>query len=141
MNPFSLGTISDVARLVGRDDDLASLEALLAGGGSAYVTGHKRVGKTSITRVLLNQTRQSRGWATGVLPLGRAFGPDQSAADLVYALMDEVAGAMADAYQWPRRLLGTVEPTLNANFHRASNRWLRTVSRRPSDGGPRRNSY
>lgn len=128
INPFNLGTISDPSRLVGRDDDLASLEALLAGGGSAYVTGHKRVGKTSLTRVLLRHTALDRGWAGGLLSLGRALGPEQSAADLVYALMDEILSAIRHSYHQAAVGLADIEPDADGNFARTANRWLRKVA-------------
>ncbi|ERG64568.1 hypothetical protein L332_08925 [Agrococcus pavilionensis RW1] len=130
VNPFNLGTISEPERLVGRADDLKSLDALLAGNASAYITGHKRVGKTSLTRVLLREVSQSRGWAGSLLALGRALGPGQSAGDLVISLLDEIQDAVSQAY-------GIVldDPTLLAppdggNFARVANRWLRSASRK-----------
>ena len=129
VNPYTLGTISEPARLVGRQEDLASLEALLAGGGSASITGHKRVGKTSLTRVLLRRTAASRGWAGDVLPLGRALGPEQSAADLVYAMLDQILDTVIDAYPGCSEVLAVV-PDDHGNFARAANRWLRGLARR-----------
>ncbi|WP_426624939.1 phosphoribosyltransferase-like protein [Leifsonia sp. McL0607] len=134
VNPFSLGTISEPERLVGRAADLASLDALIAGKASAYITGHKRVGKTSLTRVLLRSIRETRGWAGSLLPLGRALGQDQSAGDLVYALLDEILDAAQAVYDSCLDELGEVHVDESGNFARAANRWLRAAARAlPSD--------
>ena len=124
VNPFSLSTISDPSRLVGRQDDLDTLDAMLAGGGSIYVTGQKRVGKTSLVRVLLETARRSRDWGTSYLPLGRALGPQREASELVYALMDSVYDAARSAYPQLASSITPIEPDPNGNFSRAANRWL-----------------
>ena len=129
VNPFSLGTISDPQRLVGRDEDLFSLDALIAGGASAYVTGHKRVGKTSLTRVLLKSLNERRGWAGSVLALGRAIVEAQSASDIVSALLDEILTASEDSYPTAVKNISAVEFDDSGNFARAANRWLKTLSR------------
>lgn len=129
VNPFSLGTISDPQRLVGRADDLASLEALIAGGASVYVTGHKRVGKTSLTRVLLRSLSEKRGWAGSLLSLGRALGADQSAGNIVYGLLDEILAAAKDAYGEYVNNLDEVKTDDAGNFARAANRWIKSVAR------------
>ncbi|WP_460444700.1 phosphoribosyltransferase-like protein [Angustibacter aerolatus] len=129
VNPFSLSSISDPDRLVGRADDLASLDGLLAGRASAAITGHKRVGKTSLTKVLLKQLQQQRGWAGGVLDLGRALGANQSADDLVYALLDEVLGAARDVYPHHVSDLPEIQTDRDGNFARAANRWIRRLAR------------
>ena len=129
VNPFNLGTISEPERLVGRAEDLASLEALLAGNASAYVTGHKRVGKTSLVRVLLNSARDTRGWAGSLLPLGRALGGDQTAGDLVYGLLDEILDAARGTYGRSMENITDVMVDDTGNFARAANKWLRGVAR------------
>jgi hypothetical protein len=134
VNPFNLGTISDPQRLVGRDQDLFSLDALIAGGASAYVTGQKRVGKTSLTRVLLKSLNDKRGWAGSVLALGRALGEAQSAGDLVSALLDEILTASEDSYPSAVRNVRAIEIDDSGNFARAANRWLKTISRALPDG-------
>ncbi|MWJ88601.1 hypothetical protein CMMCAS02_11885 [Clavibacter michiganensis subsp. michiganensis] len=135
INPFNLGTISEPERLVGRADDLAALDALLAGKASAYITGHKRVGKTSLTRVLLRSVAQERGWAGSLLPLGRALGETQSAGDLVYALLDEVLDAGRTTYPHAFLNIEEVEAAADGNFARAANKWLRSAARAlPKDG-------
>lgn len=133
-NPYSLGTISDPARLVGREADLASLDAMLAGGGSIYITGQKRVGKTSLVRVSLGAARGSRGWGTGYLPLGRALGPDREAAELIYALMEAVYDAVKISYPKTADAIEPIVDDTNPNFSRAANRWLtRLASMLPDD--------
>ncbi|WP_374313768.1 AAA family ATPase, partial [Microbacterium sp.] len=129
VNPFNLGTISDPQRLVGRDEDLFSLDALIAGGASAYVTGHKRVGKTSLTRVLLKSLQSKRGWAGGVLALGRAIVDGQSAGDIVSALLDEILSATEDAYPIAVKHIAAVEFDDSGNFARAANRWLKNLAK------------
>lgn len=129
VNPFSLGTISEPARLVGRADDLVSLDALIAGRASAYVTGHKRVGKTSLTKVLLRSISDTRGWAGSLLPLGRALGQEQSASDIVYALLDEILSAAGDAYGAAVKDLDEVTIDTSGNFARAANRWVKSMAR------------
>lgn len=129
VNPFNLGTISDPHRLVGRDEDLFSLDALIAGGASAYITGHKRVGKTSLTRVLLKSLNRRRGWAGSVLALGRAIVEAQSAGDIVSALLDEILSACEDAYSSSMRGIDAVEFEDSGNFARAANRWLKAIAR------------
>lgn len=134
VNPFNLGTISEPDRLVGRDDDLISLDGLIAGNASAYITGHKRVGKTSLTRVLLARLDESRGWAGSVLPLGRTLGADQSASDLVYGLLDEILDAARSRYARSLSTITEITVDDSGNFARAANRWLRTMARQlPSD--------
>jgi hypothetical protein len=134
VNPFSLGTISEPERLVGRLDDLSSLDALIAGGASAYITGHKRVGKTSLTRVLLRSLAEERGWAGSLLPLGRALGQEQEAGDLVYALLDEILDSARSAYPEAMKEVEDVGADDSGNFARAANRWLRVAARAlPSD--------
>lgn len=129
VNPFNLGTISDPQRLVGRDEDLFSLGALIAGGASAYVTGHKRVGKTSLARVLLKSLNSKHGWAGSVLALGRAIVESQSAGEIVSALLDEILTASEDSYPASVKNISAVEFNDSGNFARAANKWLKTMSR------------
>ncbi len=134
VNPFNLGTISEPERLVGRDADLASLDALIAGRGSAYVTGHKRVGKTSLTKVLIRSIINDRGWAGSLLPLGRALGAEQTAADLVYSLLDTIHHAARAAYGNAMADIPEVEGDASGNFARVANKWLRSAERALPDG-------
>jgi hypothetical protein len=52
VNPYSLRSISEAARLYGRDDILDRLKSGVMGMQSFYLTGQKRVGKSSVARVL-----------------------------------------------------------------------------------------
>ncbi len=70
-NPFNLTSLDDPERLVGRDQDLVALDSMVRSAQSAYITGQKRVGKTSLVRVLLHKC-EKRDWPTVHLPLGRA---------------------------------------------------------------------
>ena len=66
MNPYTLGSIRTGERLVGRDEDLKALEIGIRGGQSFCITGQKRVGKTSVARVLAKQFREDRGFRIGL---------------------------------------------------------------------------
>jgi hypothetical protein len=129
VNPFSLKGIDDPARLVGRDQDLNQYEALLAGGGSAYVTGQKRVGKTSLVRVLLKQVNERRRMGVSHLPLGRALATKESAADLVYSLLEAIHDAIKITYPGSSANLPDVDFSPDDNFARVANRWLRSAAR------------
>jgi hypothetical protein len=52
-SPYRIQSISDPARLKGRNQDLQRLRLGVQGGGSFIVTGQKRTGKTSLVRVFL----------------------------------------------------------------------------------------
>ena len=60
VNPYSLGSIRSQDRLVGRDDDLNALRVGIRGMQSFCITGQKRVGKTSIARVLRKEFQDSK---------------------------------------------------------------------------------
>lgn len=51
-NPYSLLPVEDLDRLKGRDEILASLCRGVESSGSFYITGQKRVGKSSISKAL-----------------------------------------------------------------------------------------
>lgn len=131
INPFKLGTISSPKRLVGRDEDLDVLERITSGGGSAAITGLKRVGKTSLAKTFLTRMKAD-GWATEYLPLGQVLTGDPSAVELVSALIETVYDAVItkdDDILIP-------EPPVSlesANFARASGRWIRQAGAVLSD--------
>src|SRR6266508_4572210 len=132
VNPFTLGSISDPARLVGREKDVRTIEDVVRAGGSLYVTGQKRVGKTSLIRVLL-QVLGDRGWPTYLLPLGRALGEPARPSDLVASLLDALRDAFSLSH--PNLTLPDYdEGALPDNFARVAGRWIGRVSRlRPPD--------
>jgi hypothetical protein len=61
LQPFAPYPVEDAAALVGRAQLLAQLELQFSSSplGNIYVTGQRRVGKTSLVRVLCQQLRQS----------------------------------------------------------------------------------
>ncbi len=127
VNPFSLGTISEPRRLVGRSADLAALERSVAAGGSAYVTGQKRVGKTSLVKVL-QRTLQTDGWVVAYLPLGQALSGSADAPDVLLALLE----AIYDECLHQRPDVTLPEPPVDEQrerYARAVGRWLRAVNR------------
>jgi hypothetical protein len=123
INPFKLGTISTPNRLVGRSDDLDALERITSGGGSAAITGLKRVGKTSLAKTFLTRMKTD-GWATEYLPLGQALTGQPSAVELVSALIESAYDAVVTM---DRRILIPEPPSSLSqnNFARASGRWIR----------------
>lgn len=58
--PYSLISIKSQNSLVGRDDDLDALRVGIRGGQSFCITGQKRVGKTSVARVLQREFKDSK---------------------------------------------------------------------------------
>lgn len=123
-NPFSLGQIHQETRLVGRAQDLEALTAALAGGGSRYITGQKRVGKTSLVQVLLGQLSERRGWACAPLPLGYALLQNATSAGLIRAVLEKIDAAVERAYpEAPVRRLGSSLET-ESRFASAATNWL-----------------
>lgn len=94
VNPYTLGSIRTGERLVGRDDDLKALEIGIRGIQSFCITGQKRVGKTSVARVLAEQFREERGFVSIYQTLGDC--ERSSWAGLMHslygAILEEVAG-------------------------------------------------
>lgn len=125
VNPFRLQVLDDPARLVGRQLALSQLIPLVRAGESIMVTGHKRVGKTSLVRVLLRQLREL-GHPTAFLPLGRALGGEARACDLVLGMLEELAEAIQRSHpDWE-----VVEPdaeAIEANFAHGANKWFRKL--------------
>jgi hypothetical protein len=125
VNPFRLGTISNPAYLVGRDDDLDALERISAAGGSAAVTGLKRVGKSSLAKSLLSRMKAD-GWATDYLPLGQVLTGDPSASELVTALIDTIFDAIVST---DSDILVPEPPKASSeSFTRTAGRWIRQTA-------------
>lgn len=131
VNPFKLGTISIPSRLVGRDDDLDALERITSGGGSAAITGLKRVGKTSLAKTFLTRMKAD-GWATEYLPLGQVLTGQPSAVELVSALIETIYDAVLTI---DNDIIIPDPPSslAPANFARASGRWIRQAGAVLSD--------
>ena len=126
-NPFKLQTIGDPRRLFGREADLDALERITAGGGSAVITGLKRVGKSSLARGFLDSMK-GNGWATEYLTLGQVLTANPSALQVVVALIE----AIDDAIHGLDHEILTPEPPAQLdeqNFTRSGGRWLRQVGK------------
>lgn len=125
VNPFRLGTISNPANLVGREDDLDALERITAAGGSAAVTGLKRVGKSSLAKSLLSRMKAG-GWATDYLPLGQVLTGEPSASELVAALIDTIYDAIVSI---DTDILVPEPPKASSeSFTRSAGRWIRQTA-------------
>jgi hypothetical protein len=96
-NPYTLSSISDPSRLIGRSAELASLEGVLRMSDSTYITGLKRVGKSSLVRTLLGTLRGQPGWAISELDLGTMLGSSASPASIALGIIDGIGEALADS--------------------------------------------
>lgn len=126
VNPFRLGTISNPSRLVGRDEDLDALERILAAGGSVALTGLKRVGKTSLAKVLLARMK-AVGWAGDYLPLGQVLSGKPTADELIAALIETIYDAVLEL---DLNLLIPEPPTKSSTstYTRTAGRWMRQTA-------------
>ncbi len=59
-NPFRLNSIEEPERLIGREEWIREFLDIARSGGSMYITGLKRVGKTSLARVALKLLARAR---------------------------------------------------------------------------------
>ena len=93
VNPYSLRSITSQGRLVGRDDDLQALRIGIAGTQSFCVTGQKRVGKTSVARVLLHEFQGKDDYISVYLTFGDlvAHSWPQLIHSLYEAISDEIS--------------------------------------------------
>ena len=90
VNPYSLRSITSQDRLVGRDDDLEALRIGIQGGQSFCITGQKRVGKTSVARVLFREFRDSDSHVAVYLTFGDlTIGAWQTLIHSLYEAIDE----------------------------------------------------
>ena len=92
VNPYTLGSIKTGERLVGRDEDLEALRIGIRGGQSFCITGQKRVGKTSVARVLAEEFGRDEGFVTVYQTLGDCV--TSSAAALMHSLYGAVLEEM-----------------------------------------------
>lgn len=130
-NPFQLISIEDPDCLIGRDDYLQTFLDVNRSAGSVYVTGLKRVGKTSLVKVGL-RLLQAEGWVTVYMSVGDALGPDGAASDLVYGVLEHLEDATASAY--PDLDLPHLEIGDAVNFARPASRWLTQLRRALPEG-------
>ena len=96
-DPYSAEPVAERDGLVGRDDALDGLirRASLKSVGSSYVTGQKRVGKTSVVRTLQSQLEVlDRGVATVFLETGEFI--QRTAAGTISELGRRICAAVAN---------------------------------------------
>lgn len=91
VNPYALEPVKKRNRLFGRDKELESLEARLSAGNSVFITGQKRVGKSSLVQVALDAL-QRKGVATTLLPFG--YLQSDSVNGLIGNLLSTIDGAL-----------------------------------------------
>ena len=70
INPYTMHSISDPERLKGRKSQVDRLLKGVLSGNSFYLTGQKRVGKTSVARVLDNRAMSLEHTLSVYIPLG-----------------------------------------------------------------------
>jgi hypothetical protein len=126
-NPYQLASIEDPERLIGRAEYIQRYLDIARSGGSMYVTGLKRVGKTSLVRVALTLL-QREGHLTVYLPRGRAFGADADAADLVLRMLEKLEDSAADAFP-DLEVLAVKDAGDPSNYTRLADRWLGRLRR------------
>lgn len=125
-NPYSLSSIGDPKRLVGRGSELASLEGILRMSDSTYVSGLKRVGKSSLVRTLVETLRNEPGWAASRLELGTMLGGSRTPAAIALGILDGIADALLDAGYEPPSVESLPNPE---DYARVAGRWFRALDR------------
>ena len=124
VNPYSLGSIRSQDRLVGRDDDLNALRVGIRGMQSFCITGQKRVGKTSVARVLLREFKDSKEHLAIYITFGDLVTTSWPA--LVYSLYEAIND---DLEEGARAELPPVEVFVG-NQSRHSRVFLRELERK-----------
>jgi len=129
-NPYTLSSIADPARLIGRSTELTSLEGILRMSDSTYITGLKRVGKSSLVRTLLATLRGQPGWAISTLELGTMLGGSATPASIALGIIDGIDEALQDA--------GVEPPPINladaaGDYARQAGKWIRSLERSTPD--------
>lgn len=123
VNPYRLEPVRRLERLFGRNDEVASLHARLASGESLFVTGKKRVGKSSLVAVTLDSLTDV-GRATQRVPFG--YLQAESVGQIIENLLITISDLLAEGY-------GEAVPDLpKFDERRAANtagRWLHHVAR------------
>lgn len=127
LNPYNLFPIRHREQLYGRSGELDELRSIIAGSGSIFVTGQKRVGKSSLVEVCLAGFREISTSARRV-PFGYLEAQDMgqlilNLAITVHELLQEVLGPKTPAL-----------PDLDANRAAgAVGRWLSSVTAMAGD--------
>ena len=130
VNPYSLRSITDPDRLVGREDALDALRLGIMGTQSFYLTGQKRVGKTSVARVLFREFQAREDFVAVYLTMGELT--TNSAPTLILSLCQAIAEELPTGPA--EELLGTLpsqeEFSVNPKHH--SRRFLKALDSRLS---------
>ena len=127
VNPYSLRSITSQERLVGRDEDLEALRIGIEGAQSFCITGQKRVGKTSVARVLLREFQDSDAHVAVYLTFGDLVASTWPA--LVYSLYEAISDEVEEVVQGGGVGLPSAEEFVGnqARFHRV---FLRDLERK-----------
>lgn len=126
-NPYSLGSITSQERLVGRDGDLEALRIGIEGTQSFCITGQKRVGKTSVARVLSREFQDSDTHVAVYLTFGDLVASTWRA--LVYSLYEAISDEVEDVVQDGRVELPSADEFVG-NHARSSRVFLRDLERK-----------
>ena len=122
VNPYRLAPVRNRDRLFGRDRELESLRGRLSAGESVFLTGQKRVGKSSLAQVALEDLKE-RGVAAQRVPLGYLQ------ADTTSELIQNI---LTTIYELLEERIGSAVPSLpEMDDERAANtagRWLTRVT-------------
>lgn len=123
VNPYSLRSITDPNRLHGRENVLDRLRIGIMGLQSFYLTGQRRVGKSSVARVLYNEFQANDAYIPVYVTLG------ELTTTSVGAMMYSLQKALAETVPLPLR--GTVMECLpsEADFGREMGAAARSFQR------------
>ena len=126
-NPYSLRSITSQERLVGRDDDLEALRIGIQGGQSFCITGQKRVGKTSVARVLFREFQDSDSHVSVYLTFGDLTAT--SWPTLIYSLYEAIGDELAEVTSSERATLVSMGEFV-ANQSRQNRVFLRSLEKK-----------
>ena len=127
VNPYSLRSITSQDRLVGRDDDLEALRIGIHGAQSFCITGQKRVGKTSVARVLFRDFVDSDSHVAVYLTFGDLT--VRSWQILVYSLYEAIDDELIGDHEEARAKLVSVDEFVS-NQPRHNRAILKSVERK-----------
>ena len=93
-NPYTMHSISDPERLKGRNSQVDRLLRGVLSGNSFYLTGQKRVGKTSVARVLNNKANALEHTLSVYIPLGDMV--SKSAGSMLRSMAEHLTASADD---------------------------------------------
>lgn len=124
VNPYSISSIKDPEKLTDRQEQLAFLRGGIATMTSFFITGQKRVGKSSIALVFAAQLAQMPDMLAVHTALGEVLGPEP---DPVWIAL-ELSEGLAEAFRQKTGGRMTARPPsleeVRANFARTFSRFL-----------------